>query len=43
MVFTEAHWEDLTRQGYTMVSGAIDERCLRSAQDAANHLNAIHP
>ena len=43
MVFTEAHWEELTRQGYTIVSGAIDEHCLRSAQDAANHLNAIHP
>ncbi len=43
MVFTEAHWEELVRQGYTIVSQAIDEPCLRSAQDAANHLNAIHP
>ena len=43
MVFTEAHWEELVRQGYTIVSRAIDEPCLRSAQDAANHLNAIHP
>ena len=43
MVFTETHWEELTRQGYTIVSRAIDEACLRSAQDAANHLNAIHP
>ena len=43
MVFTETHWDALTRQGYTIVSGAIDERRLRSAQDAANHLNAVHP
>ena len=43
MVFTEAHWEELVRQGYTIVPRAIDEPCLRSAQDAANHLNAIHP
>jgi len=43
MVFTETHWEELTRQGYTIVSDAIDDRRLRSAQDAANHLNAIHP
>ena len=43
MVFTQAHWEELTRQGYTIVSHAIYNPCLRSAQDAANHLNAIHP
>ena len=43
MVFTQAHWDELTRQGYTIVSRAIDEPCLLSAQDAANHLNAIHP
>src|SRR5882757_7417138 len=43
MAFTEAHWEELVRQGYTIVSQAIDEPCLRSAHDAANHLNAIHP
>ena len=28
MVFTETHWEALTRQGYTIVSGAIDARRL---------------
>jgi Phytanoyl-CoA dioxygenase (PhyH) len=43
MVFTETHWEELTRQGYTIVSGAIDARRLRAAQDTADHLNAIHP
>lgn len=43
MVFAATHWEELTRQGYTIVSGAIDQPRLRSAQDAANHLNAVHP
>jgi ectoine hydroxylase-related dioxygenase (phytanoyl-CoA dioxygenase family) len=43
VVFTETHWEELTRQGYTIVSDAIDAHRLRSAQDAANRLNAIHP
>lgn len=43
MPFTARHWEELTGQGYTVVSGAIDGRSLRAAQDAANHLNAVHP
>lgn len=43
MVFTETHREELTRQGYTIVSRAIDDRSLRSAQDAANDLSASHP
>ncbi len=43
MLFTERHWDELAREGYTIVSQAIDDRCLRSAQDAANHLNAVHP
>lgn len=43
MAFTEKHWEELTRRGYTIVSRLIDDKRLRSAQDAANHLNAIHP
>jgi hypothetical protein len=42
-MFTELHWEELTRQGYTVVSGAIDGPSLRRAQDAAEHLNAVHP
>jgi ectoine hydroxylase-related dioxygenase (phytanoyl-CoA dioxygenase family) len=42
-MFTEAHWEELRGRGYTIVSHAIDDDCLRSAQQAANHLNAIHP
>ena len=29
MVFTETHWEELTRQGYTIVSDAIDDHWLR--------------
>jgi hypothetical protein len=43
MLFTASHWEELTGQGYTIVSGAIDDPRLRAAQDAANHLNAVHP
>jgi hypothetical protein len=43
MLFTARHWEELTGQGYTVVSGAIDDARLRAAQDAANHLNAVHP
>ncbi len=43
MLFTARHWEELTGQGYTIVSGAIDGPKLRAAQDAANHLNAVHP
>ncbi len=42
-MFAESHWEELIRQGYTVVSGAIDERILRAARNAADHLNAIHP
>jgi hypothetical protein len=42
-MFDEAHWDELTRRGYTVVSGAIDGASLRKAQNAANHLNAIHP
>jgi ectoine hydroxylase-related dioxygenase (phytanoyl-CoA dioxygenase family) len=42
-VFKEAHWDELTRQGYTVVTRAIDGPSLRRAQDAANHLNAVHP
>ncbi len=43
MLFSERHWEELTREGYTVVSRAVDERRLRSAQDAANHLDAVFP
>jgi hypothetical protein len=43
MLFTARHWAELTGQGYTIVSRAIDGPRLRAAQDAANHLNAVHP
>src|ERR1044071_4929482 len=43
LVFTDKHWDDLFGLGYTIVSGAIDPARLRAAQDAANHLNAVHP
>jgi len=42
-LFTTVHWDELTRRGYTVVSGAIDEPMLGAAQAAARHLNAIHP
>lgn len=42
-MFGEAHWEDLGRDGYTVVSGAIDARALRAAQAAAEQLNAEFP
>ena len=38
-----AHWEQLTRQGYTVVSGAIDPRRLHAAQMAGRRLNEVHP
>ena len=43
MVFTARHWDDLIWQGYTTVAGLIDGQRLRAAQEAANHLNAVHP
>ncbi|MBV8187544.1 MAG: phytanoyl-CoA dioxygenase family protein [Alphaproteobacteria bacterium] len=43
MAFTQAHWHELIGQGYTVVSDLIDDQRLRSAQDAASHLNAVHP
>jgi hypothetical protein len=43
MMFSEAHWKELFRQGYTIVAGTIDLPILRAARDAASHLNAIHP
>jgi ectoine hydroxylase-related dioxygenase (phytanoyl-CoA dioxygenase family) len=42
-MFTAAHWEELTRQGYTVVSRAIPERVLAAAQAASDHLNDVHP
>lgn len=43
MVFQDTHWDELFRQGYTIVSGAIDGPRLRAAQDAADRLAAQHP
>ncbi|HTR83784.1 MAG TPA: phytanoyl-CoA dioxygenase family protein [Reyranella sp.] len=42
-MFTQAHWNELERQGYTVVSGAIDAPTLGAAQAAACHLNEIFP
>ena len=43
LIFTDANWSELGQQGYTIVSGAIDEAHLRAAQDAASELNARYP
>jgi hypothetical protein len=43
LTFTDRHWSELGRQGYTIVSGAIDGARLRAAQDTANELNALYP
>ncbi len=43
MVFQDRHWEDLHRQGFTVVSGAIDGKHLAAAQAASARLNALHP
>ncbi len=42
-MFQTAHWEELFRQGYTIVSGAIGEDRLRAAQATARALNDGHP
>ena len=43
MTFTATHWDELTRQGYTIVRGTIDGAPLRVAQEAADHLASIFP
>src|SRR5690349_4528226 len=42
-MFETRHWSELTHQGYTVVSDAIEARLLREAQDAAAALAALHP
>ena len=42
-MFDRSHWDELTRQGYTIVSRAVDERVLGAARQAACHLNDVHP
>jgi hypothetical protein len=43
VLFTQAHWEELGRQGYTILPGAIDDGHLRAARDAASELNGLYP
>ena len=43
MVFGTSHWEQLRRDGYTVVSGAVDASLLGAAQEAAERLNAQFP
>ncbi|WP_439373835.1 phytanoyl-CoA dioxygenase family protein [Bradyrhizobium sp. DASA03120] len=42
-MFDRSHWQEFTRQGYTVVSGAIDHRRLQAAQAAGRRLNEIFP
>ena len=42
-MFQPAHWEELFRQGYTTVSGAMDGAILQAAQATARALNDNHP
>jgi hypothetical protein len=42
-VFERAHWEELRRRGYTVVSRAVGGQLLRAAQETAGRLNASHP
>ena len=42
-MFVTANWEELTRQGYTVVAGRIDSAVLQAAQDAARRLNEVYP
>ncbi|SJZ33903.1 Phytanoyl-CoA dioxygenase (PhyH) [Enhydrobacter aerosaccus] len=43
MIFTDRHWGELFQDGYTVVRSAVDAPHLVAAQDAASHLNAVHP
>ena len=43
MAFTATHWDERTRQGYTIVHGAIGGGALRAAQEASDHLASIFP
>ena len=43
MVFGTRHWEQLRRDGYTVVSGAVPASLLSAARNAAERLNAQFP
>jgi len=43
MVFGETHWEELRRDGCTVVRDAVSASLLRAAQEAAERLNAQFP
>jgi hypothetical protein len=43
MAFRIDHWEQLRRDGYTVVSGAVPQPLLGAAREAADHLNAGFP
>ena len=43
MAFTPANWNELRRQGYTIVPRAVTGALLAAAQQAADHLASIFP
>ena len=43
IAFGSSHWEELHRQGFTVVSGAVPPALLSAAQATAARLNATHP
>lgn len=43
MAFGSSHWDDLRRQGYTIVAGAVPPALLSAAQATAARLNDTHP
>lgn len=43
MAFGARHWDELTGQGYTVVSGAVPAALLAAAQKTSDHLAAIWP
>src|SRR3569833_2096755 len=43
MVFGPRHWEQLRRDGYAVVSGAVPASLLGAARNAADRLNAQFP
>ena len=43
MAFAARHWDELTGQGYTVVSGCIAPALLSAAQATAAHLSVIWP
>ncbi len=43
MAFGDRHWQELTGQGYTVVSGVVPPALLSAAQATARHLDSLWP